>query len=673
MNRLARDYIMCHNCRGCFSKTSIRRHRQRCIGIDSTHSREFVVFSRKIAGRLHSAANAQLRDVVFPVMREDPIVRLIRYDELLIIFGNKLADLYKHQQQHDMIRARLRLLGRLLENVQALCPEIKSFSDIYRPKYYDSVVVAIKKVAKFDEKKQTFGTPSNATSLGTYITKVGKCFITQCIKREDNISKELAENFLKIHEEEFCAQISKLAVEIQLERNRKNKKPLPLNTDIVKLYTFLEDEQKINRASLLKKFSYEAWLKLLQVVLISVQLFNRKRAGEIERLLIEDLNRYEKLDAESNPNWYNTLDEEEKKLTAIYVRVVIRGKLGRNVPFLISMEMLETVMLLLKFRPLPRSAKQGDEPLNLPDQRDELAMNSKVKVHADNPFVFGIPGYDNGRFKHLRATNLMRRFAEECGAEFPGRLTGTNLRKHMATQCASRDVDETKIHNVAKFLGHSEEIHRQTYRQPTAYHDVCTISRVLENAVGLNPADDSTDIAEETGKKKKRKAPKNKKQQESHGNLPDNEADEGTSTQFAQKTSKIHAGTTEASTGKRRQGRYEIPSDSDGDSETSMYSPHKDSKRRRVVPSDISSESEIDDPPEKKSKGKTRIVMRKVRWTEEEKRVTLTAFKDSIDHWKLPSSAELREHKRKYPCVQRSIDQIRTWISNQIRNKKKDC
>lgn len=51
--------------------------------------------------------------------------------------------------------------------------------------------------------------------------------------------------------------------------------------------------------NLTQKFSFKDWLKLSESTLISIQLFNRQRAGEMERTLIEDKN-YEKIDPETN-------------------------------------------------------------------------------------------------------------------------------------------------------------------------------------------------------------------------------------------------------------------------------------------------------------------------------------------------------------------------------------
>jgi len=49
--------------------------------------------------------------MIFLVMRDDEITRITRSDKVLILYANKMCIKYKSEHYHDMIRARLRLLG----------------------------------------------------------------------------------------------------------------------------------------------------------------------------------------------------------------------------------------------------------------------------------------------------------------------------------------------------------------------------------------------------------------------------------------------------------------------------------------------------------------------------------------------------------------------------------
>lgn len=123
----------------------------------------------------------------------------------------------------------------------------------------------------------------------------------------------------------------------------------------------------------------------------------------------------------------------------------------------------------------------------------------QANVHPKNPYVFGITGFHKQRFKILRACDQMRKFAYECGADHPERLRGTLLRKHIATNCHKLKLTEQEVSELANFMGHKENIHKQYYRLPQKEADILNISKYLEAALGTNNSnsdidDNDTDI-----------------------------------------------------------------------------------------------------------------------------------------------------------------------------------
>ncbi|EFN74603.1 hypothetical protein EAG_00100, partial [Camponotus floridanus] len=81
-----------------------------------------------------------------------------------------------------------------------------------------------------------------------------------------------------------------------------------------------------------------------------VHIFNRRRSGEIERILIEDFKNYETVNSNMKSDIFNSLSEENKKIAQKYVCFCIRGKLGRSVPVLLLSDLFECITLILKFR-----------------------------------------------------------------------------------------------------------------------------------------------------------------------------------------------------------------------------------------------------------------------------------------------------------------------------------
>ncbi|KAL6256744.1 hypothetical protein P5V15_011678 [Pogonomyrmex californicus] len=400
----ASNFLPCVKCKGFFSKSSLRHHFRRCTGRNSKHSKSIMVLSRTIVTRTHEVANKILKTVVFPIVRDDEITRAIRYDQLIILYGNKLCLKYRLQHQHDMIWSRLRLLGRYLVTLRTKSENISDFASLYDPKFYDVAIAAVNSIAGFDENKNIYKTPV-AFNLGTYIKHIGEIFITECIKNHDPIKMKAAENFLKLLRQDYGTSINRIVLETQMQRKRQKKIILPSTEDIRKLNDYLMDMRQKAYNNLMKEYSYRNWLILLETTLISMQLFNRRRAGETERIQISEFKNYHCIDKETNRDIYKSLLTEGRRLAKKYIRFEIRGKLGRTVPVLLHSDLLKCINVILNFR-------------------------SDAKVHHKNPYLFGIPGCDKKRYKYLRACNLMRTFSEACGASMP----------HITLSVASRDI-----------------------------------------------------------------------------------------------------------------------------------------------------------------------------------------------------------------------------------------
>ncbi|XP_066596285.1 uncharacterized protein, partial [Prorops nasuta] len=417
-NKHAADFSACPNCKGFFAKTSLRHHFKRCTTKNSRKNRSVQILGRAVIGRIHESANKTLRKVVFPVIREDEICRTIRYDELVIRFANKLCIKYRLQHQHDMIRAKIRLLGRYLIALRQINSNITDFSSLYDPRYYDDCISAIHTVAQFDERMNAFKHPATASAIGTLLKQIGKYFITLCIKNHEEEKKKETENFLELLVDDFGCSVNKTVFESQMMQKRKKKVILPSSDDILKLYKYLEKIRTEAIKSLNEKFTMHDWRNLIESTLISIQVFNRRRAGEIERVSIEDIKNAESLD-KSNPEVFNSLSERSKCVARKYKKFTIRGKLGRSVSVLLSDEISHCIDLILKYR-------------------------RNAKVPSSNNFLFGIPSYNKTRHKYLRACNLLRKYSIECGAKSPFTLRGTELRKHIATKCISLNLTDTE-------------------------------------------------------------------------------------------------------------------------------------------------------------------------------------------------------------------------------------
>nr|CAI5860422.1 unnamed protein product [Callosobruchus analis] len=270
--------------------------------------------------------------------------------------------------------------------------------------------------------------------------------------------------------------INRTVVESQYQEQRRKKVQLPTSEDIRCLCDYLAVKRNDAFELLKKKFSLHAWVDLCEATLASIQVFNRRRAGEAERILIEDFKSYISINKENDKELYESLSKQDQSLANTYVRFLIRGKLNRNVPVLLDQHLLACVELILEHRKSP-------------------------KVSDINPYVFGIQSNEKKRYKYFRACNILRKFAEKCGASNPERLRGTALRKHIATKCITMNLPDNEITQLADFMGHRKDIHKTYYRQSVASQEILRMSRLLQLAQGSaeDSNDDSSENSEDEG------------------------------------------------------------------------------------------------------------------------------------------------------------------------------
>lgn len=468
----AEDYVCCRNCKGFFAKTTIRLHYQFCSKPYRKGSRNNFALGRRMTGYIHEYANNTLRQIVFPVLRDDEVTRSIKYDELIIQFGNKLCDKYTLNHQHDMIRAQLRLLGRFKLELMSTDNSLVHFKDMFKPQNFNKAIDCLRRVAQWDSKIMWFRTPAVAQNLTTLIKKCCHKLRTECIKIQDNERQKLVENFLLLWEEEVPTLINKKALEDQITQKRQKKEILPTKHDIKLLYEYLKTQCNICVEILREKFDMGAWILLTQLTLVLTQIFNRRRAGEIERLTLTDYRNKEILNKNIDPDVYTKLPDSDKEIAQQFQQIKIRGKLGRTVPILLNSFIVENIQTILQFR-------------------------REAGVKSNNDYVFSVPDANILSKKYFRACPLLRRFANECGAIMPSTLRGTSLRKQIATYVSSLNVEEYRIERLANHMGHHKDIHKNIYRLPIPVTEITDVSRLLMAAIGDDEKVDDQDHSED--------------------------------------------------------------------------------------------------------------------------------------------------------------------------------
>lgn len=109
-----------------------------------------------------------------------------------------------------------------------------------------------------------------------------------------------------------------------------------------------------------------------------------------------------------------------------------------------------------------------------------------------NTFLFALPTCAENQIRLVNACQAIRKFSELCGAKNPESLRGTTMRKHMATTCIHLELNDNSVAQVADFMGHHNDIHRNHYRVNPMHNEMILVSQFLEKALGRDE-DDSVD------------------------------------------------------------------------------------------------------------------------------------------------------------------------------------
>ena len=171
--------------------------------------------------------------------------------------------------------------------------------------------------------------------------------------------------------------------------------------DVVRLNNYIT-EKGTTLASALAKNGHDAdaFSGLTRITLAKLILFNQKRQGEASKAKLTDWAAKRK--AQASREIISTFDKFERCMVNILEHIKIKGKRGRIVPVLITIELRTWMEVLLETR--------------------------SYHIPASNTYLF--PSLSE--HTNIRVSDVLRNFASECGASKPTLLTSTCLKKYCA-------------------------------------------------------------------------------------------------------------------------------------------------------------------------------------------------------------------------------------------------
>lgn len=439
---------------GSYSSNTLRSHWRKCTDKSITGERVAKQLGRALEGRILPEASDDLNEI-FARFHDNENIRSVQFDWLVICYGNELCLNYSPHYQVDYIRSKLRAAAKVLQLSKEISSDISDLSSLFHVRKCNTVVEAISKMGKFDRQSKLFGSPGTASTTVTLINTIGDMLVAESMKLEDEVKERNTERFLKVFKRDVRTKITRL-VNVTIAKNRRGKKlNIPTTADIMKLSQFLDTERDACFLQLTEQYSYQTWLKLLQLTMVSIMVFNRKRAGEMQNLLVTDFHKREVV-AEQSDMILETISEEAK--SDIKSRMEIRGKKDRDVAVLLKDSWEDCLELLIRYR-------------------------SNVGIPEGNDFLFALPT-QTWKVKTVNVWAVINSYAQRCGAQNPSSLKGTNLRKHLASYCATKDLNDRDVTNLADFMGHDERIHLKIYRQNPLVSQVSLLAPILNGAQG---------------------------------------------------------------------------------------------------------------------------------------------------------------------------------------------
>lgn len=450
---LVDDYLPCKHCLGMFKKKYLYRHFKICknVKIPSVKRNQPQADGQNMILSF-TEMDEELIKTVFPRMAADNISFVAKSDYLIKAFGSRYLKSHKEKHLVSVVSQKMRTLARYLIAMKLANKEIGSLEDCLAPKYFDLTVKCSQQVAKYNKLTNSFASPSVILKLGQLLKQC--CEIAEFIilKKGDGIINNEAklnsvQNMKYLIEKQWSHEISTNASKDITQKKWNKPAILPLTSDI-KLYRdhLLKIENESYNKLKLNSENIQAYRDLQGSILAQLILLNRRRSGEIQRMLLDT---YVNSPSEiSQEEVVQALSTVETELTKNFKRIVIRGKRGRGVPVLFTPHLQKRLQYLLQLRKIVSY------------------------IEKDNPYLFPLTQSSNNC---VRASDIIRKFGDECGAKHPKNITSTRLRKHVATVTQLLNLSEGDMEQLSTFMGHSINVHKEFYRLSDNAFQVCIL------------------------------------------------------------------------------------------------------------------------------------------------------------------------------------------------------
>ncbi|XP_029558528.1 uncharacterized protein LOC115155749 isoform X4 [Salmo trutta] len=448
-----RDYLPCQHCLAFFNKIDLWKHEGSCKarkGQDEKRGGKRVrvqaASSRLLPLPVYSTGGCE---EIIHNMNQDDIQCHIKNDPLICKYGNALSAKHCHaKSQFTYISSKMRELARFVLTVNEMDCGVQYLHEVCVPSKFKLAVHAARKMSGHDPTSDRYKTPSLALKIGYSLKRATEIAFGESRMTEDREAEEQAKRFIELLENNWNNCFSGLSLSDVPQCDEVDVSSL--TEDLIKLQKFLKVAEDTAKKELLESPTNAVWKKLNETLLAEIALFNRKRTGEVAKMLLETYTNRKK--APASADIFNSLSRLEQELgDDKLTRVEIEGKNGRTMPVLLTARMISSLEIL-------------------------IANRDKVGVSKDNPYVFA---RSPDAASYVRGSDCLRKFARACNAKNPESLIHATVRKEVAIHCQILNLNESELDQVAKLLGHDTQVHKEYYRLSENAAHLAEISKLL--------------------------------------------------------------------------------------------------------------------------------------------------------------------------------------------------
>lgn len=337
------DYVTCPDCEASFKVEDYRAHFRRCTNLSAPSLRSIVQLGKRTFYHCHPEASEHLRLRISSTMRNDKIVRAIRYDRVIMRYGSDLVLRLRDKKDNKNISTQLRRLGRL-----KLLLKVKNLSDCLHSDYSEEVSM-IEKMASDPSDPNVLLYPTVAQNVTGLVKAVTETFKHLAVKDHDEVLKEVANIFLFTFSRNYYIRPSGHAGQTLKTNKRHKEKILPSQESIQTLIKYLEDIMKVNYLHLTKDFDKQAYMAPLEATVTCIQVKNRKRPKDVERVTLKDYENIKEISS-STSRAFSSLTPKLQDVVKEYPILYTQGKLGKDVKMLVSRDIRLCIEMLLHHR-----------------------------------------------------------------------------------------------------------------------------------------------------------------------------------------------------------------------------------------------------------------------------------------------------------------------------------